>query len=176
MQTVIDSGHSDPELNDPFLTTREVFLLKGGSASRLSAYQQLGARGRAQILAAIEDEDVPASQIQAAFSEGPRALDVEWFANAPDLANLLRFMRATADPLAFDIMAINPSMAPATRATWSYAGYKGGSEPGVLNLTWLLTDAARRDHALVLSWKNPEANLNQTALEMIAQRILSFPK
>jgi beta-lactamase class A len=176
LQAVIDSGHSAPQLNAPFLSTREMFLLKGGSDDRLAAYQNADAAMREQVLDGIESEDVPASQIQAAFAAGPIALDVEWFANAPDLANLFRFMRAAADPRAFDIMAINPSMTAATRERWAYAGYKGGSEPGVLNLTWLLSDEAGRDYALVLSWRDDEASLNQTALELIAQRILSLPR
>ncbi len=176
LQTVIDSGHSMPGLNDPFLTTREMFLLKGGSADRLSVFQNGDTALRSQILDGIEGEAVSGNQIQAAFASGPSALDVEWFGNGPDIANLMRFMRATADPLAFEIMGIDPSMPAATRARWAYAGYKGGSEPGVLNLTWLLTDEAGRDHALMLSWRNEDANLDATALELLALRILSLPQ
>ncbi len=170
-ETVVDSGHSAPALNDPFLTTRELFLLKGGPRGRLDTYASGDAELRAQILAGIENSPVSAAQIGAAFAQGPIAIDVEWFGNAADLINLFRFMRETADPLAFDIMGINPSMLPATREKWAYAGYKGGSEPGVLNLTWLLTDQAGVDHALVMSWSNPEANLTSDMLEALAQRI-----
>ncbi len=173
LQTVIDSGHSAPTLNTPFLTTRELFLLKGGPTDRLNAYSAANIDTRAQILSSIEDVKVSGDQIQTSFANGPSALDVEWFANASDLANLFRFMRETGDPAAFDIMAINPSMPAATRTRWAYAGYKGGSEPGVLNLTWFLTDQEGRDHAVVLSWSNGEAHLDQTALELIAQRILT---
>lgn len=175
-QTVVDSGHSEARLNNPFLTTREMFLLKGGPADRLKAYQDAGPDERLAILAGIDAIETPEADIQAAFSGGPVALDVEWFANASDLANLFRFMRQTADPKAFEIMAINTSTTPSARENWAYVGYKGGSEPGVLNLTWLLTDEAGRDHALVLSWSDPEANLDQTALELIAQRILLLPR
>ncbi|WP_299192550.1 serine hydrolase [uncultured Erythrobacter sp.] len=170
-QTLVDSGHSAPELNNPFLATREMFLLKGGPAERLQAYREGNAGIRAAILESIDDTLVPTSQIQAAFSAGPVALDVEWFGNAADLANLFRFMRETADPRAFEIMGINPSMTANTRESWDYVGYKGGSEPGVLQLTWLLRGADGRDRALVLSWRNETANLDQSALELIAQRI-----
>lgn len=176
LQTLIDSGHSAPELNDPFLTTRELFLLKGGPEDRIEAYSAADTETREQILAAIDDVAVSGDQIQAAFVKGPIALDIEWFANASDLANLFRFMRETSDPGAFDIMGINPSMPAPIRARWVYAGYKGGSEPGVLNLTWLLTDQEGRDHALVLSWSDHDAHLNQTALELVGQRILALPQ
>lgn len=174
--TMVDSGHVEPVLTKPFLTTREMFLLKGGPAERLVQYQEGNPEERLAILYAIEDVAVAASQIQAAFSGGPVAIDVEWFASAPGLAGLFRHMRETADEGAFAVMSINPSMTANVREKWAYAGYKGGSEPGVLNLTWLLTDNDGRDHVLVLSWSNEEAALDQTALELIAQRILSLPQ
>ena len=175
LSAVIDSGHSAPQMNDPFLKTREMFLLKGGDEARLQAYREGNTAARSQILDGIEEPSVTLAQIQAAFSGGPNAIDVEWFASAADLANLFRFMRETAHPHAFEVMAINTSTTETARANWNYVGYKGGSEPGVLNLTWLLTDPSGRDHALVLSWNNAEASLNETALELIAQRILSLP-
>lgn len=176
LQTVIDSGHASPELNIPFLKTRDMFLLKAGPEGRLSTYRHADADVRAQILDGIDEPVLPMSTVQAAFSGGPIALDVEWFASASDLANLMRFMRQTADPKAFEIMAISPNIPENARSNWAYAGYKGGSEPGVLNLTWLLTDNEGQDYGLVLSWRNDEANVDQNALELIAQRMLALPR
>jgi hypothetical protein len=88
---------------------------------------------------------------------------------------LLAYMRRTADPAGFEIMAINPSATPAILANWNYLGFKGGSEPGVINLTWLLTDKAGRDHLLTLGWNNPAAAVDEGKLETIAQRILLLP-
>jgi beta-lactamase class A len=173
-QAMVDSGHSAPELNDPFMTTRELFLLKGGPVARLETYSNADAGVRAQILEGIEDEPVSADEIQAAFASGPNAIDLEWFASTQDLAALFTFMRETADLQAFDVMAINRSVADGLQKRWPYAGYKGGSEPGVLNLTWLLTDENGRDHVLSLSTSNAETNIEETTLELIAQRILSL--
>lgn len=175
-QAVIDSGHSEPSLNIPFLTTREMFLLKSGPEERLTSYQSGNAEMRRQVLDGIEIPPMPTSEVQASFSGGPVALDVEWFASAADLAGLFAFMRQSCDPRAFEIMAINSSVAAGTSERWPYAGYKGGSEPGVLNLTWLLTDADGRDHLLVLSWRNDTENIELAALNPIAQRILNLPR
>ncbi len=175
-QAMIDSGHRGVAFNVPFLKTREMFLLKAGTKDRLESYQLGDSTERSRILEDIEQEKVELSQVLATFSGDPVAIDVEWFASADDLAKLFRFMRGTADPQAFEIMAINSSVTPTVRTNWAYVGYKGGSEPGVLNLTWLLTDEAGRDHALVLSWNNERDKLDSTALELIAQRILSLPR
>lgn len=170
------TGHTAPALNDPFMTTREMFLLKGGDPARLEAYRSGDAATRKVILAGLEQELVSLDQIQRVFLGGPTAIDVEWLASAKDLVKLLATLRRTGSAEAFGIMAINPSASPAIREKWAYVGYKGGSEPGVLNFTWLLTDKAGRDHALVLSWNNAEAALDQSALELIGQRILALPR
>jgi hypothetical protein len=171
-----DSGHADPAANDPFLSTRELFVLKGGDAAQLAAYQAGDAAARGRIMAGLDALPVTLEQVNAAFAKGPTAIDVEWFASPADLAQLFAHMRKTADPEAFAIMAINPAAAPAIRERWDYIGYKGGSEPGVLNLTWLLIDKAGRDWVLALGWNNPEASLDNGKLQAIAQRILMLPR
>jgi beta-lactamase class A len=176
LELMRDSGHTDIAANDPFLTTRELFMLK--------ADPQLTAQWRSDgkdaqtgaISTLAERTNAPLEEINAAFAQGPKAIDIEWFASPADLAKLFAHMRRTADPKAFDILAISPSVTPGIKANWDYIGYKGGSEPGVLNLTWLLTDAGGRDHVLTLGWNNPDAVLDNGKLEAIAQRILLLPR
>ncbi|MEM1050857.1 MAG: serine hydrolase [Pseudomonadota bacterium] len=176
MGTMLESGHSNPALNDPFLKTREMFLLKSGPRDRLDTYLRGNADLRRRMLDGIEDLPISANQVGAAFAGGPIALDVEWFASADDIIRLMRYMQSTADPEALTIMAINPSMSQELRKKWSYAGYKGGSEPGVLNLSWLLRDAAGKDYALILSWRDDETSFDPASLELIAQRFLSLDR
>ena len=175
LKLMMDSGHADPGANDPFLTTRELFMMKGGPDSRVAAYRAGDAAVRSAILDSLANQTVSLDAVNAGFAAGPKALDIEWFASPADLAKLLAYMRRTADPAGFEIMAINPSATPAILANWNYLGFKGGSEPGVINLTWLLTDKAGRDHLLTLGWNNPVAAVDEGKLETIAQRILLLP-
>jgi len=175
LKLMMDSGHADPGANDPFLTTRELFMMKGGPDSRVAAYRAGDAAVRSAILDSLANQTVSLDVVNAGFAAGPKALDIEWFASPADLAKLLAYMRRTADPAGFEIMAINPSATPAILANWNYLGFKGGSEPGVINLTWLLTDKAGRDHLLTLGWNNPAAAVDEGKLETIAQRILLLP-
>jgi beta-lactamase class A len=172
-----DSGHSNPDANDPFLTTKQLFVLKASDAETIMDWRS-GDTAKQAIIAVVQaaNEDPPLDQINAAFAGGPKALDIEWFASPADLAKLFAHMRKTADPKAFEILAINPSATDAIKASWQYVGYKGGSEPGVLNLTWLLTDKAGRDWVLTLGWNNPAAVVDEGRLEGLAQRILLLPR
>jgi beta-lactamase class A len=170
-----DSGHSNPGANDPFLTTRELFVLKTMDPVFLDRWRTRtpDAITAAEVLMAVSHPSL--DEVNAAFAAGPKAIDIEWFASPADLAKLFAHMRKTAAPEVFAIMAINPSATPAIKAGWSYIGFKGGSEPGVMNLTWLLTDKAGRDWMLTLGWNNPAAALDEGKLEGIAQRILLLP-
>lgn len=179
LKVMKDSGHSDPALNDPFLTTRELFLLKTGDAAALYDWQRADAETRAGLVAdaLVAGANSTLDQVNAAFGNGPKAIEIEWFASSADLAKLFVHMRKTADPKAFAIMAISPSAnGEAIRANWPYIGFKGGSEPGVLNYTWLLTDKAGRDWVLTLGWNNPDAVVDEGKLNAIAQRILLLPR
>ena len=168
------SGHSRPELNVPFLTTRQAFHLKGGEDTALAHYASADVDERAELLRLLDDQPVDRAKIAGKLSGAPRALDVEWFASARDVVGILDRIRKIPDATAREILAVNPSMSSSVRHDWKYVGYKGGSEPGVLNLSWLLEDAAGRWYAVVASWNDPAAPVDQGTLSMLAQRMVAL--
>jgi hypothetical protein len=174
------SGNGSANLNYPFKTTRELFITKADDG--LLALLRKARTGDEEAydvyltLLYAPWTNPSLDEVNAAFANGPKALDIEWFASPLDLAELFAHMRATGDPEAFAIMAITPSATDAILANWSFIGFKGGSEPGVLNLTWLLTDKQGRDWVLTLGWNNPAAVVDEGKLEAIAQRILLLPR
>lgn len=176
LKLMADSGHSDPAANTPFLTTRELFVMKAGSAEEIASWRKSDAARRAAMLGRLASQTTSLDAVNAAFAGGPKAIDIEWFASPADLAKLIAHMRKTADPKAFEIMAISPSATDTIKGKWPYIGFKGGSEPGVLNLTWALKDAAGQDWLLSLGWNNDAAVVDQGKLEAIAQRILLLPR
>ncbi|RXZ66146.1 serine hydrolase [Pelagerythrobacter rhizovicinus] len=169
------SGHSAPAKTLPFLTTLELFGLKGDLA-RGQAYAATGEEEQARLIEAFATEIAgdPDKIVKPTFTQ-PTAIDsLEWFASGRDLAGLLRRIAELDDAAAREIMAVTPAVPEPKRADWSYIGYKGGSEPGVLNLTWLLQDRAGEWRILTISWNNPAAPVDVGTLELLAQRILSL--
>ncbi len=171
---VIAAGHSDPDGMFPFLTTRELFVLKSGEIENLGQYAAAGTAERLAVLQELAEIDRAEEDIQAAFTGGPVAIDIEWLASAADIARLFERITALEDETAIDIMAVNPSMSDGMREGWDYVGYKGGSEPGVLNLSWLLRDAAGEWVAISMSWNDSEAPVEQSAFELLAMRAISL--
>lgn len=169
---VFRSGSRHAAANHPFMTTREMFALKAGADSKLAAYAAAPEAERRTMLAAIAGEPLSPDAIEQAFADGPRALNVEWFASARDVAAIFGQLIDQNDATALAILAINPGMTPLPGDRWAYIGYKGGSEPGVLNLSWLLRDKGGRWWTLSASWNNPAAGLDQPLFEQLARRLI----
>ncbi|WAT18382.1 serine hydrolase [Aurantiacibacter sp. MUD11] len=171
---VVASGHSNPDATFPFLTTREMFVLKSGDDVNLGEYAAAGTAERLAVLQGISAIERSEGEIMAAFAGVPNAIDVEWIATPADIAGLLVRLAELEDRTALEIMAVNPAMSDSVRADWQYAGYKGGSEPGVLNLTWLLQAADGHHIAVTMSWNDPASAVDQQAFNLLAMRAIAL--
>jgi beta-lactamase class A len=148
--------------NTPFLTTREAFALKDPeNAPLLQRYREGDEAERRALLPQLESAPLPPA---ALFEGDPVALDVEWFFTARELCEL---MAALQD---LPLMGVNPGVA--NPADWAQVTYKGGSEPGVLNLTTGLRDAAENQFCLSATWNNAEEPLDEQAWGILYDQIL----
>ena len=137
-------GHSDPALNIPFLTSREAWLLKLAlSPEQRAAYLELGSEGRRTFL----DTDLAGRGIGDAIANrahwvAPVDIDsIEWFASPADLCRAMVWLHEAAstpglEPV-LDILSIKTGI-PFDERVWPFVGFKGGSENGVLAVSWLL--------------------------------------
>ena len=168
------SGHSDPAASFPFLSTREMFVLKSGEQG--AAYAAADEAERRAMLVALDLNGVPDEKVMATFSGGAPVLveDIEWYASMADQRALMRVLAALPDATAREIMAVSTALGEDEEAAWDYVGYKGGSEPGVLNLSWLLRDKAGRWHMLAISQLDPASEVDTSTLLMLAKRVLAL--
>lgn len=167
---VIASGHSNPALILPFMTTREMFTLKAGGGEALTSYVASSESERRAILGSLAGKDIDGREIQATFASGPVHIDVEWLASAQDVSRIFARLVEADDAATLAILGINPSMVGSAQEAWDYIGYKGGSEPGVLNLSWLMRDKSEQYYTLVMSWNDPDHDFDKTSFELLAQR------
>lgn len=144
----------------PLLSTLEMAAIKTGPAAALDAWRSADEAGRRRQLAAL-DATADAAHIDISrFSGNPLGLDVEWYASAADLVRAMDWLRRHGDASAHGILAINSGLGPVANG-FAYVGYKGGSEPGVLNLSWLVRTRAGAWHVVIGSWNNPVAPLDE---------------
>ncbi|HEX6376610.1 MAG TPA: serine hydrolase [Allosphingosinicella sp.] len=169
-------GVKSPERNRPFLSTREAFVLKLGDPALLAAWKagdEAGRRALLQRLAAV-----PTATLDPSRRGGsPTGIDsAEWFASPADLVRTLDWLRRSGDRTALELLAINPGLGPALAGNFAYFGFKGGSEPGVLNMSFLLRSREGRWMAVAASWNNPAAALDEPRFAALMSRLVGLMK
>jgi len=149
----------DPR-NTPFLSTLEAFKLKWLDNGKLGdRYDALDDAGQRKML----NGEVLAAEIAPLVAMGPaprlpsRIDRFEWFFTPSDGIRLMDWLRRNTEGVtgadARAVLSKNPGI-PIDRAQYSWAGFKGGSEPGVINLTLLLQSTDGQWYAVAASWND----------------------
>lgn len=171
------AGHSDPSRNIPLLTTVEAFALKGNNFNDLRPLFIKGDDAAQRKLIEDNRERLTLANVDGvSFTAGPRFIDsLEWFASPSDIARLMIDLRALQSKPLLEAMAINNGVGPVAAADWTYLGYKGGSENGVLSMS-LLGERKIDGKWLVVtaSWNNPDANVETEPLVGLVTRLLAL--
>ncbi len=70
-------------------------------------------------------------------------------------------------------IAIDPGL-PLSAKQWDYIAFKGGSEPGVINLTYLLHASGPGDRWFVVAatWNNPDKPVDESAFEELIRKVI----
>ncbi|MEV0843514.1 serine hydrolase [Actinocatenispora sera] len=159
-------GTADPAADLPFLTTRELFVLKGHDYPRLAAgYQRAPVPVRRARLARVDR--VPLSAITP-WTTPRRVNTLEWFATPADICRALaglsdRYRVGGMAPLG-TAMSTNDQYIGLDRRRFPLVWYKGGSEPGVLTVNFLAGTKRGEQVAASLLLSDPEQAFDETAL------------
>lgn len=171
------AGHSDPSRNTPFLSTVEAFALKGNNFADLrTAFLKAGDQEQRRLIDVNADRLVLANVDGVSFDGKPRFIDsVEWFASPNDIARLMRELHRQDAPQLRAAMAINPGVGPGATEKWSWLGYKGGSEIGVLSMSLLgQRKSDGKWFVVTASWNNDQAEVNAVTLVGLVTRLLAL--
>ncbi len=155
-----------PLRDRPILTTREAFVLKD-PANRALRDRYLAAATPAARLDILQQADRLPLPVLKPFARllaaGPVAPRIEWFFSARQLCGLMG--RVSALPQ----MSVNPGVA--NPSEWAHVAYKGGSEPGVLNLTTLAQAHDGTTYCVSATWNNG-ATLDEGRFEQLYSSLL----
>jgi hypothetical protein len=117
------------------------------------------------------DDDVAGREVtvdDAGAWTTPRAIgSVEYFASPMDLCRAMIELHAHPEASRIrDVLGANPGI-PLDPDAWSYVGFKGGSEPGVLSLAWYL-EGASGTYVYVVNVTDDAARLPELELASLA--------
>jgi len=161
------TGMTDPARDRPFLTTREMFILKLDRWPALAGqYVAAGESGRRALLARTVDRTpLPAVSAVRAWTT-PRDIDsIEWFASASDICRVYTSLAALArrpglSPIG-SVLSLNDGGLRLDPAQWKMTWFKGGSEPGVLTLAYLATTRSGQSYVVAVLAENPSEPINE---------------
>lgn len=161
------AGNSNSDLNFPFLKTGEMFKLKGSGSKNFAAeYLAKDTAGKRAMLngevAAFKLTDIDLAN----FMQKPAYISqIEWFASTDDLARVMNWLRMNTEKSPLDkargVLTINKVLAPADAQNWKYIGYKGGSETGVMSMTFLLLSKKGEWFVVSATWNDENAPVNE---------------
>jgi beta-lactamase class A len=168
------TGNHHPEGMRPFLTTGEMFRLKlVYDPKERARFAKAKEPERRKMLAemATKTAKAPGFAELASFTRPMDIATIEWFASTGDLCRVMDRLRQ-AKALK-DVLAVNPGLA-LDKQRWSFIGYKGGSEPGVMNMTYLLERKDGKAFCVSASWNDPKDNLAEEVLPGLVTTAISL--
>jgi beta-lactamase class A len=161
------TGMADPALDQPFLTTRELFILKLDQwptlANRYIAANQAGRR--ALLASTIDRAPLPTLAAAQAWTTPRDINSLEWFASADDICRAYTALAALArrpglSPIG-QVLSLNHGGLQLDPAQWKTTWFKGGSEPGVLTLAYLATTRTGQSYVVTVLAENPSQPINE---------------
>lgn len=166
-------GHSAPDKTLPFLSTAEAFALKANPDLR-DRFLNIGEATQRDMLVSDAASLTLDKIDNEALSKGPASIDgIEWFASPTELLMLLNHIRETKSDTMLSIMGINPGLPKASAKQWRYVGYKGGSEPGVISMSYLLQSNDGEWYVATGSWNNTAAEVDNAKFAGLMERLVA---
>jgi hypothetical protein len=163
------TGMASPDLDQPLLTTREIFTLKLSQWPSLAMRYATGdeTSRRALLASTVDREPLPAVAAAGDWVT-PRDIDsVEYFASPSDICRAYASLAGLARQpglspigqvltLSDDGLALDPGQ-------WQTTWFKGGSEPGVMALSYLATTRTGHSYVVTALAEDPSQPIDEAA-------------
>jgi hypothetical protein len=175
--SLTSTGMASPAMNLPFLTTREIYVLKLHQWPALAKrFISADESGRRELLASTVDRAPLPTLAQAGAWTMPRDIDsLEYFGSAADLcrayASLAALDRQPGLSPIGQALSVNDDGLQLDPARWKSTWFKGGSEPGALSLAYLATTKAGQSYVVTVLAEDPAQPLADSAIPAIVAAV-----
>lgn len=164
--------------NSPFLLTAEMFKLKWAAPLELIQSYLNGTAAERRSIIDNEIAQIPLSKVgtNGVSMQAPAHItEIEWFGSTNNLCSAMQGLRdKNSDEIKKALSQNVPFLALNSDSHWKYGGYKGGSEPGVLSMTYLLQSQSGEWGCVSVAWHNNKRNLNQWVFFDFIRKILKI--
>lgn len=175
---LVEMGNDFVSLNTPFLTTAEMFKIKWAApVSTIDSYVLGDSYVRSQILN-DEISNIPLNKVgtNGVSMSSPSFIDtIEWFGSTDSLCRAMSSLKDKSSSEVLKALSQNvPNVDLSSSSHWEYGGYKGGSEPGVLTMTYLLKSKSGQWGCLSLAWHNTEDTISTWVMSDLVGKALAL--
>jgi hypothetical protein len=160
----------------PILSTLEATVLKNPALGAARSGWLAGDEARRRAILESDAEGWSIANVDyGAFADGPADIEtIEWFASSDSLASLFGWFATRASAEARAILSVNSGIPTAAARSWAYVGYKGGSEPGVMAVNYLLRARSGDQFVVAIAWNDAERAVDEARLTAIATRAVAL--
>jgi beta-lactamase class A len=166
VESQVRQWSDDPQLDSPFLTTRQMILLHYVNFPMLAnAYLAQAPSKRQAFLHSVVD---PLSLSEVQGSTEPRDIDkIEWFGSPDDICRAFAGLQRLSHqpkllPIA-SVFSVNTGGLELEPSEWPTVWFKGGSESGVLTLGYMATNSKGQTFMVSVMLSNATAPLAPSA-------------
>lgn len=165
--------------NSPLMMTMDLFRSRTLAEDQVNQYVQSNESDRLLILDNLK-KSMSFNEVAEKLSDWsqPRYINkMEWFASTDDICKTILKIKIQSDQdkTIYDILSKNtPFIWTEKDQNFSYAGYKGGSEEGVITMTYLLKLKNQKWICLSMGVNDEKQNLNDTSVFNTFQAILNY--
>lgn len=169
-------GNTHAEL--PVLSTLQMFkLLWAIKPEEVDFYFSFSRNARKMFLKhinAIPRARVGQNGVDATL---PSRIDnLEWLATSSENCKAMFALASTESSAVRSILSRSTPFVEigSDSSHWSYVGYKGGSMPGTISMTYLLESKTGKRACLSMTWNNSQKNVSQDDFFNLVKRTLKF--
>jgi len=156
-----------PEQIAPFYSTAEMFRIKGAMSKKdQKKFIRASTKQKRKQLADINTISLD----QVSFTSKPTLIaEVEWHPTTRELCQVIYKLKDSK------AVSINPGLT--NKDDWDIAGYKGGSEPGVLNHTYILQKESDPSwYSVSFTLNDPKSPIDDDKFNDLMSRLLHLIK
>lgn len=151
-EAVRATGHHDPSLLAPYLSSGDLFQLRWADPDLGEQYLNADGHGRGEILESLEEEALELDPVELTPNPDDEQ-PLEWYATAEDIVKLHQALSQAREdmPELTEILTTNPGLVIEPEDPWwDEVAYKGGSLLGSVSGSWTLSDPGGRERTVVV--------------------------
>lgn len=165
--------------NTPLLSTMDMFRFRTLDSTQVNKYMNLPVKQKRIYLESLKHE-LSRNDVATKLANWDQPKDiqkVEWFANVNDICSVVQDIQtqAVSNSAILDILSNNvPFVWIEDNPSFEYIGYKGGSEPGVLTMTFLVKTKSHKWGCISMGINNDKQSLNENQIADLFHAILNY--